>query len=275
MHQPVRSDSDSWLLGGESSRESPCRLALRTGRLAPGRLAETWTSPYTLNRGSAAPDCSVFSLLIRCGSVLSLSPDVIFVALAVLRLAFLRSQAAPVRNSKLGYALLVPKGVAALFVVATTIASLVYSHRGHVLIAAPIVQILSAVSGKRVISLGSELTKYLEVAAGYPRHCRTLQIRHPQYTHHCLRFLQGRFHCCNYAIILNDWRLSFDHPGTPTRNCSILSSLTYRAAGQTLCFGQHGLFPLNPLNILFNGSQHRLFPEYPPRASYPGPSTFG
>ncbi|KAJ7268006.1 P-loop containing nucleoside triphosphate hydrolase protein [Mycena rebaudengoi] len=77
-------------------------------------------------------------------SVLSLSPDVIFVALAVLRLAFLRSQTAPVRNSKLGYALLVPKGVAALFVVATTIASLVYSHRGHVLIAAPIVQILSA-----------------------------------------------------------------------------------------------------------------------------------
>ncbi|KAJ7267907.1 hypothetical protein C8J57DRAFT_1228520 [Mycena rebaudengoi] len=62
----------------------------------------------------------------------------------ILRLAFLRSQAAPVRNSKLGYALLVPKGVAALFVVATTIASLVYSHRGHVLIAAPIVQILSA-----------------------------------------------------------------------------------------------------------------------------------
>ncbi|KAJ7114101.1 ABC transporter type 1, transmembrane domain-containing protein [Mycena epipterygia] len=83
-------------------------------------------------------------------SILSFSPDVAFVALAVLRLAYLNSQTGKVKHSTLGYAFLAFKSVVALFVVASTTASLVYSRHLQILsasmsLAASIIQSISAV----------------------------------------------------------------------------------------------------------------------------------
>ncbi|KAJ7863186.1 P-loop containing nucleoside triphosphate hydrolase protein [Mycena leptocephala] len=83
-------------------------------------------------------------------TILSFSPDVIFVVFAGLRLAYLKSQTGRVRHSGLGYAFLALKVLAALLVVATTIASLVYSRHHQIYsaslsLAAPIMQIISAV----------------------------------------------------------------------------------------------------------------------------------
>ncbi|KAJ7360685.1 P-loop containing nucleoside triphosphate hydrolase protein [Mycena albidolilacea] len=83
-------------------------------------------------------------------TILSLSPDIIFIALAVPRLVYLRSQKNRLAHSTLSYALLALKAVAALFVVASTIASLVYSRNLPILssslgLAAPIIQIITAV----------------------------------------------------------------------------------------------------------------------------------
>ncbi|KAJ7780147.1 P-loop containing nucleoside triphosphate hydrolase protein [Mycena maculata] len=83
-------------------------------------------------------------------SILSLSPDVIFVALAVLRVVYLKSQPERLKHSAPSYVLLTLKGAATLFVVASTIASLIYSRHLPILsaslgLAAPIIQIISAV----------------------------------------------------------------------------------------------------------------------------------
>ncbi|KAJ7837824.1 P-loop containing nucleoside triphosphate hydrolase protein [Mycena olivaceomarginata] len=83
-------------------------------------------------------------------TILSLSPDIIFIVLAVPRLVYLRSQKNRLAHSTLSYALLALKAVAALFVVASTIASLVYSRNLPILssslgLAAPIIQIITAV----------------------------------------------------------------------------------------------------------------------------------
>nr|GAT47975.1 predicted protein [Mycena chlorophos] len=82
-------------------------------------------------------------------TILSLSPDVVFIAIAALRLAFLSRQSRCTNNSKLSYALLAIKCLASLFVLATTLVLLVVARHERILsvslgLAAPIVQILAA-----------------------------------------------------------------------------------------------------------------------------------
>ncbi|KAF8205910.1 P-loop containing nucleoside triphosphate hydrolase protein [Mycena galopus ATCC 62051] len=83
-------------------------------------------------------------------TILSLAPDLIFVVLAVPRLIYLKSQKDKLKHSALSYSFFALKGVAALFLVASTIASLVYSRNLLVLLfslslAAPIIQVITAV----------------------------------------------------------------------------------------------------------------------------------
>ncbi|KAJ6540558.1 P-loop containing nucleoside triphosphate hydrolase protein [Mycena capillaripes] len=80
-------------------------------------------------------------------TILSLSPDVIFAVVAVLRLVYLKSQPRRVGSSPLGYALLALKLAAALLLAGSTIASLVLSRHQRIFsaslgLAAPILQVL-------------------------------------------------------------------------------------------------------------------------------------
>ncbi|KAF7297369.1 hypothetical protein MIND_00970400 [Mycena indigotica] len=81
-------------------------------------------------------------------TILSLSPDVVFIVLCVLRLAYLSTQSRKVASSAWSYTLLALKCVATCFVLGTTIAFLVLARHKQILsaslsLAAPIVQILS------------------------------------------------------------------------------------------------------------------------------------
>jgi hypothetical protein len=83
--------------------------------------------------------------------------------LAVPRLVYLRSQKNRLAHSTLSYALLALKAVAALFVVASTIASLVYSRNLPILssslgLAAPIIQIITAVRPTRLVLFAKNLS---------------------------------------------------------------------------------------------------------------------
>ncbi|KAJ7230413.1 hypothetical protein GGX14DRAFT_692155 [Mycena pura] len=83
-------------------------------------------------------------------TILSFSPDVVFIVFAFLRLVYLNSKSRRTKASGWSYALLALKDVAALFVLSATIASLVVSRHQQIYstslgLAAPAVQIISAV----------------------------------------------------------------------------------------------------------------------------------
>ncbi|KAK7050729.1 P-loop containing nucleoside triphosphate hydrolase protein [Favolaschia claudopus] len=83
-------------------------------------------------------------------TILSLSPDVIFLALALVRLGYLRGRKRVVSASALGYVLLGLKLTAVALLGASSIASLVYSQNPQIVsaslpLAAPILQILVVV----------------------------------------------------------------------------------------------------------------------------------
>ncbi|KAJ7664453.1 P-loop containing nucleoside triphosphate hydrolase protein [Mycena polygramma] len=82
-------------------------------------------------------------------TILSLCPDIIFVVLAVTRLVYLASQGTRIKHSAWSYTLAALKGTVSLFVVASTIASLVQSRKLPILsaslgLASPILQTVCA-----------------------------------------------------------------------------------------------------------------------------------